>query len=183
MYKLKKNSYWAETSSCKVLRGSLILPNLAWWTCFHLTELAFIMADVALCFFPLALCLVCTGLQWLINQHYSISIVFNAPGLRPNHQILAFSEVDDAFHFLSSAILSLVSLENFPMHESFSLLFWPRTILYDSFLSTLITTDHCNFELAFPAFCPCFSGFPFRIPYNFSMLAFELCFFLTLFLQ
>lgn len=56
------------------------------------------------------------------------------------------------------------------------------------FLSTLncppfLFTTHCNFELAFPAFCSCFSGFPFRIPYNFSMLAFELCFFLTLFLQ
>lgn len=88
-------------------------------------------------------------------------------------------------HFTFYLLPFLVSypLKTSPCTSPFHYFFLPRTILYDSFLSTLITTDHCNFELAFPAFCPCFSGFPFRIPYNFSMLAFELCFFLTLFLQ
>ena len=73
--------------------------------------------------------------------------------------------------------INIIAFPSFSMLESFSLPFLPHAILYDSFLMRrcmhcppFLFTTHCNFELAFPAFCSCFSGFPFRIPHNFSIL-------------
>ncbi|KAL9387059.1 hypothetical protein Peur_020183 [Populus x canadensis] len=104
--------------------------------------------------------------MWLYASFPLLSVwcvqVYN--GLSIN--IIAFP----SFSMHLASVLTTKSLHflKLMMHSNFYLL--PFLVWYP------LKTSPCT---TFPAFCSCFSGFSFRIPYNFSMLAVVLCFFLT----